>query len=381
MLLSDVSSDGNDNDDLWGSFRRKRKKPNQQSSRSDEEAEAVTDFKVVLKLVKEDASFGKFNPLKLSSEINKLIGNIKCAKTLRDGSLLIVCTNEKDKEKALKIEKILGERVSGKTLDRKTYVCGVISGIPPEVPTEEIKANMKGGKVVDVKRLKASRNGERVDSFSVMIKLDEKVLPGKMYIGFMSYDVRQYIPPPLRCFKCQKFGHVAAICKGKQKCGRCAGEHEYGQCEEGAKIKCINCGGEHSSAYRGCEASKRAAEVQKIKVTTGVTYAEAARKVPVVPKKVSVTPLVSKSNPPCLSCRKINDDTLIIEKEAFLLFVADVINCSVQAKGNTERIRIIVKAAERYLGISNVGHEIIIEGLRARKDLQESQTCSGAHSS
>lgn len=79
----------------------------------------------------------------------------------------------------------------------------------------------------------------------------------------MSYDVKQYIPPPLRCFKCQKFGHVAAICKGTQKCGRCAGNHEYGKSEKTAKIKCCNCGGERTAVYRGCEASKRAEMIQK----------------------------------------------------------------------------------------------------------------------
>lgn len=37
------------------------------------------------------------------------------------------------------------------------------------------------------------------------------------------------------------------------------------------------CGGEHSSAYRGCKASKNATEVQQIKTTQEVTYADAAK--------------------------------------------------------------------------------------------------------
>lgn len=82
------------------------------------------------------------------------------------------------------------------------------------------------------------------------------------------------VPPPLRCFKCQKHGHVAAVCKGKLRCGRCA-EHEDGKCERGAKLECCNCGGERTSAYRGCEVSKRAAEVQRVKMSKGITSAEA----------------------------------------------------------------------------------------------------------
>lgn len=81
----------------------------------------------------------------------------------------------------------------------------------------------------------------------------------------MSYNVRVYIPPPLRCFTCQRYGHVAAVCKGKIRCSNCGGEHKYGECEEGATQKCCNCGGEHSAAHGGCEVYKRMFEVQKMK--------------------------------------------------------------------------------------------------------------------
>ena len=96
----------------------------------------------------------------------------------------------------------------------------------------------------------------------------------------MSYQGGAYVPPPLRCFKCQRFGHVAAICRGKPRCGKCGGEdHEYCQCKEGTSIKCCNCGGEHSAAYKGCEVHKRAAQIQRVRVEDKVTYAEAIKKV------------------------------------------------------------------------------------------------------
>ena len=75
----------------------------------------------------------------------------------------------------------------------------------------------------------------------------------------MRYEVRHYVPPPLGCFKYQRFEHVAAGCKGKQ---RHAGEHEYGKCAKGAKLKFCNHGGDHSTVYHRCESSNRAAEVR-----------------------------------------------------------------------------------------------------------------------
>ena len=30
---------------------------------------------------------------------------------------------------------------------------------------------------------------------------------------------------PIRCYKCQNFGHVAALCSGETRCVRCSGVH------------------------------------------------------------------------------------------------------------------------------------------------------------
>lgn len=110
-----------------------------------------------------------------------------------------------------------------------------------------------------------------------MLTFEEEKFPERVFVGYMSYEVKMYLPPPLGCFKCQKFGHGAAVCKRKQRCSKCSGEHEYGQCDKDSKLKCSNCGGEHSSAYRGCEVNKRMQEVQRLKVTQGLSYAEATK--------------------------------------------------------------------------------------------------------
>lgn len=135
-------------------------------------------------------------------------------------------------------------------------------------------------KVKEAKRLKMKKDGVLSDSLSILLTFEEKQLPDKVYIGFMSYSVRVYIPPPLRCFNCQRYGHVAAVCKGKIRCSKCGGEHKYGECEEGATQKCCNCGGDHSAAYGGCEVYKRMREIQRMKAEQGMSYAEEVKRVP-----------------------------------------------------------------------------------------------------
>lgn len=65
------------------------------TTRQDEE------HKVIIKLSEEGKTFGEWNPVKLTKALNKLLGEIKNAKVLRNGSLLIVCRNKLQQEKAL----------------------------------------------------------------------------------------------------------------------------------------------------------------------------------------------------------------------------------------------------------------------------------------
>jgi hypothetical protein len=52
-----------------------------------------------------------------------------------------------------------------------------------------------------------------------------------------------FVPSPLRCFKCQRIGHVAVDGKGRKIYAKCGGEHDYGECGSNVKVKCYNCGG------------------------------------------------------------------------------------------------------------------------------------------
>ncbi|GFT03180.1 hypothetical protein TNCV_3610461 [Trichonephila clavipes] len=63
--------------------------------------------------------------------------------------------------------------------------------------------------------------------------------------------VRPYIPNPLRCFQCQRFGHSKTVCRGQPTCSRCAEVgHDSADCK--AKERCVNCKGDHSSFSRSC---------------------------------------------------------------------------------------------------------------------------------
>ena len=120
------------------------------------------------------------------------------AKVLRDGSLVVVRFNAKQYELALKLKQVCKRVVDSSMPDQtgRKWVKGIIT-----------------------------RERKKVDSLSVLLNFEDLVLPGKLRIGYMSYYVGAYVPKPLHCYNCQRFGCVAVVCKGKRRCAKCGGEH------------------------------------------------------------------------------------------------------------------------------------------------------------
>lgn len=155
------------------------------------------------------------------------------------------------------------------------------------------------------------------------------------------------------------------VCKAKKRCARCGGEHDYGKCE-GAGPKCCNCGGDHSVAYGGCEVRKRVIEVQNERAKRNITYAEAVKVVDTRNKEKEREREVQKerrSEETSEMEGRITEETMIVSKVNFLLFIAEVINCTAQTEKKTAKIQIIVKAAERFLGVKDITWVMVRDGL------------------
>jgi len=149
--------------------------------------------------------------------LKKAIGDIEMAKVLRDGSLLVKCKNIEQKNKTMKLQSVCKkEIVEKKVIGEKGGVKGVITGIPVEENLEELRKVIKGGMITEITRLQAFRNGEKTDSESVLLHFKDDVLPMKVMVGYMSFNIREYVPPPLRCYKCQRYGHTANDAKGNR---------------------------------------------------------------------------------------------------------------------------------------------------------------------
>ena len=92
--------------------------------------------------------------------------------------------------------------------------------------------------------------------------------------------VEQFIPNPLRCYKCQTYGHHEDNCRGKEVCGKCGQQnpdHHINDCD--FLNKCANCGGDHPVYSRTCESWRLEKEILKVKHQNNIPFHEVRKKV------------------------------------------------------------------------------------------------------
>jgi hypothetical protein len=80
-----------------------------------------------------------------------------------------------------------------------------------------------------------------------------------------------------QCFNCYGYGHVAKMCRGARKCGRCAAPgHETNSCpdKETSRSKCVNCKGTHAAWDARCPGREKERErAAKARATKPQRYA------------------------------------------------------------------------------------------------------------
>ena len=128
--------------------------------------------------------------------------------------------------------------------------------------------------VIDAKRIITKRDGKEIPTNTIILTFDIPKTPTSIKAGYLNIPVSPYIPNPLRCFNCQRFGHASNRCKRTVMCARCAEEgHNDQNCTQA--YKCVNCGESHPAYKKDCRAYKCEYQIQYIKTTKNVSFVEA----------------------------------------------------------------------------------------------------------
>ena len=131
--------------------------------------------------------------------------------------------------------------------------------------------------VIKLDRISVFRDGQRKPTGTFILTFQSQTLPKYIKVGYYRVAVSQFIPNPVRCYKCQKFGHTKFNCRKNEVCTKCGQEDHTDSKECKNEAKCVNCQGKHASNDKECRKYKEEKEIQRIKAERGITYTEAKK--------------------------------------------------------------------------------------------------------
>ncbi|GFT99343.1 uncharacterized protein TNCV_3162271 [Trichonephila clavipes] len=228
-------------------------------------------------VLKTPNTFSTVSPFLIEKAITSSIGPVKTIRKMRSGDLFLEVASAKQSSALRTLRKMAHLDVTIVPHNTLNYSRGVISAADLlNVSTEEIKENMVDQKVCEVRRITIRRDGQVLNTKHLILTFSTPELPQSVKAAYLHCPVRPYIPNPLRCFQCQRFGHSKTVCRGQPTCSRCAEVgHDSADCK--AKERCVNCKGDHSSFSRSCPTWILEKEITAVKIKNKLSYPEARR--------------------------------------------------------------------------------------------------------
>ena len=235
---------------------------------SDSDSETESDFpRFIIIESLQDTKLDQLSPFLIEKIISSR-SNLKTLKKLRTGNLLVEVESKKHDQNLLKMEKFHNLKCLAYPHAKLNTSKGVVRSKKLSLAiSEEIETAFKKQGIKEYRGVTIRRNDETIQTHTYILTFEKPSIPKEIRIGYTIERVEQYIPTPLRCFKCQKFRHHKEICRGRQvccKCGKRDPDHMENECKS---IKCANCHEEHPAFSRSCAIYKKEKEIMFIKHT------------------------------------------------------------------------------------------------------------------
>lgn len=188
-----------------------------------------------------------------TSEIQKAIdpstSKVTNFRQVSTGAVFISCIDQSSVDKCMEdARNKLGDRYDINIPKKKTAQIKIV-GLSDDVVTEEeiferIKSQndiIDEESKINLVHVKKTKRGSNI----AIIEADENthnkiVTKGKLNIGWRRCAAFEFINVP-RCFKCQRFNHIAKYCDKNSCCGVCSEDHETNKCENKTTEACVNC--------------------------------------------------------------------------------------------------------------------------------------------
>ena len=229
----------------------------------------------------EEKAVTSLSPFIIEKQIESIIGTPKSVKKLKNKTLLVETCRRSQTENLLKVTTFFGLKVSVSEHQSLNSSKGIIRDrMLKDEKEEEIVEYLKEQGVTACKRFRIKKDHGTLDTNTILLTFNTANVPKSLKIFYRVVPVDIYVPNPLRCFNCQRFGHhenncpvdLGSVCAN---CGAGGHDHHNSACKN--KPKCVNCGKDHVSRSSECEIWKKKKEINKIKVTKNIRYLEAKK--------------------------------------------------------------------------------------------------------
>ena len=230
---------------------------------------------LVLHATDEEKPLTSLSPFAIAKGIQGLAGVAKQIKPMPSGDLLVEVTKRAHCENLLRSTTLVNVNIRvtpHRTLNtsRGVIYCPNLKVCDDTELEEELKAQGVG----HIRCITRRTPDAIVKTGSYILTFNTPHLPEYILAGYLNIRVNCFIPNPLRCFNCQKFGHGANRCRHKKVCAKCGQqEHDFENCPNDPK--CVNCGGPHPSSAKTCPQWLNEKEVQKHKSLNNCSFKEA----------------------------------------------------------------------------------------------------------
>ena len=206
---------------------------------------------MLIKGTDNERPLSKLSPFAVNKAIVAVLGsdpfNIK---KLRNGEILIDVDKETQSSKLLKTTKLslTMDHIIPITVSPHYIRCPDIK----ECSDEEILEGLTDEGVIKLDRISVFRDGQRKPTGTFILTFQSQTLPKYTRVGYYRVAVVQFIPNPIRCYKCQKFGHTKFNCRKNEVCNKCGNEDHTDSQECMNEAKCVNYQGNHASNNKTC---------------------------------------------------------------------------------------------------------------------------------
>ncbi|GFS64197.1 uncharacterized protein TNCV_3945441 [Trichonephila clavipes] len=165
----------------------------------------------------------KKSPFAIQKALVGIGGEPESVKRLRSGDLHIETNSALQTKSFLLAKSFLTSPLTVSPHKTLNSCRGVIS--EPDLlttPDAEILDGFSNQGVIQVRRITIKKDTTVITIKHIILTFSSPNLPKTIKAGYLNCKIRPYIPNPLRCFKCQRFGHSQTSCRGQLTCSRCA---------------------------------------------------------------------------------------------------------------------------------------------------------------